>query len=314
MLSVIVPIYNSASTLEKCIRSLTDQTYTDLQIILIDDGSNDGSAEICDTLASRDHRITVLHKENEGASIARNRGMKIATGEWLTFLDSDDTIEKDMYEYMLSSAAIDADIIQCAVNIVDGESKTVLCSPQRDKLYSSSSLGKEFFKHLGGGVWNKIYKRSLIEGLEFDSQYPIGEDMKFNIEAISRAKNILLLKKAKYNYVQNPNGLCHTITEASLLSYRKMLSELLSSRALPRAKGLLTALYLENNADMMSKLLTRSIDEPAGLIYTLRKEVRNGAAKYLFSPYISIKMKLKLTLIGFSFGLYKRILLKKKRA
>lgn len=115
MISVIVPSYNVELYLERCVQSLVSQTYTDLEIILVDDGSTDGTGELCDKLARRDHRIKVIHKENGGLSDARNAGIKIATGEYYSFIDGDDFIEADTYECMISEMA------DPAVSIVAGD-------------------------------------------------------------------------------------------------------------------------------------------------------------------------------------------------
>ena len=121
MISVIVPVYNVEKYLRACLESIVNQTYRDLEIILVDDGSTDSSGIICGEYAEKDARVKVIHKENGGASSARNAGLNIAQGEYITFVDSDDTIELDMIDCLLSSVR-EADVVICKARIVrEGE-------------------------------------------------------------------------------------------------------------------------------------------------------------------------------------------------
>ena len=128
MISVIVPIYNVEKYVNKCVGSIVNQTYTNLEIILVDDGSPDRCPEICDEWAKKDSRIKVIHKKNGGLSDARNAGMKIASGDYIAFVDSDDWIAPEMYERLLMAIKNDnSDIAACAVKMVweDGSSRTI---------------------------------------------------------------------------------------------------------------------------------------------------------------------------------------------
>lgn len=119
-ISVIVPVYNSIDCLEKCVRSICAQTYTNLEILLIDDGSTDGTDRLCESLAAKDRRIRVYHKKNGGASSARNMGIGLASGAYLSFVDSDDYIEPDMYELMIKAMQDgQASIVQISRDEVD---------------------------------------------------------------------------------------------------------------------------------------------------------------------------------------------------
>ena len=128
LISVIVPVYNVASYLENCVKSILRQTYNNLEIILVDDGSTDGSGGLCDTLKNLDQRIKVVHKTNGGLSDARNAGMLIATGDYFGFVDSDDSIEPDMFELLLNNLNIyNADVSCCRFIRVwdDGEKQPI---------------------------------------------------------------------------------------------------------------------------------------------------------------------------------------------
>lgn len=174
-LSVIVPIYNVEDYLRECIDSILLQTYTDIELILVDDGSTDACPMICDEYASKDSRIRVLHKANGGLSDARNAGLRLAGGQWLSFIDSDDYIERDMYENMLGLASeTDADIVCCGRSIVSRGEKT---GQQHCfagiRLFSPKEAFAEIL--LGGQMdescCDKIFRSRLFAGKEF----PVGE-------------------------------------------------------------------------------------------------------------------------------------------
>ena len=170
-ISVIVPVYNVEPYLRKSINSLVEQTYSNLEIILVDDGSTDGSEAICDEYADRYPHIKVIHQKNAGQSAARNAGIEMAAGEWIAFLDSDDWIEKEMYETLLSLAqAYEADLASCATRewTVNGESLS--CS-HTGKVYvltpDEMIAGLVTHEIVRYEVWNKLWKRSLIGDIRF---------------------------------------------------------------------------------------------------------------------------------------------------
>lgn len=123
-ISIIVPIYKVEQFIDKCIDSIVNQSYNNLEIILIDDGSPDRCPEICDEWAKKDSRIKVIHKENGGAASARNAGLEIATGDYIGFVDSDDWIDKDMYEFLIKQLPEDADFIRCSLRKIGLNSVT----------------------------------------------------------------------------------------------------------------------------------------------------------------------------------------------
>ena len=128
LISVIVPVYKVEDCLDKCVRSIAGQTYTDLEIILVDDGSPDRCGAICDAWAQKDSRVHVIHKQNGGLSDARNAGMKIATGQFVSFIDSDDWIDPDFLEVLMTAMKEqNAQIAECAVELVDESGNVLRC-------------------------------------------------------------------------------------------------------------------------------------------------------------------------------------------
>lgn len=203
-LSVIIPVYNCQEFLERCLESVTNQTYHDLEIILVDDGSTDASGEICDSYAKRDKRISVFHQMNQGVSAARNFGLSKITGEVVSFIDSDDTLDLDMYEFLINILnSYNADIAHCGYRHIVGE-ETRLIHDTKEIFVQSSEQALECLiggKMFGGGLWNKIYRVELIQDIRFNEAIKITEDILYNFQAFSKAKIIVFADYAKYNYI-----------------------------------------------------------------------------------------------------------------
>lgn len=205
MISVIVPVYNVEKYIRKCLDSLVNQTYPDLEIILIDDGSTDSSGKICDEYAEKDDRIQVIHQENKGQSIARNIGLQNASGDFIGFVDSDDSIDLRMFE-KLFLAIQDVDIAMCGHNIVyDGKVESY--GNREVKTLNYSELWREIFGSLNNAVWNKLFRRDLLNGICFDSHFVHGEDLIFNILYLRFAKSGRIVDEPLYNYYKRGNSI-----------------------------------------------------------------------------------------------------------
>ena len=202
MVSIIVPVYKSEETLASCVKSLQEQTETQLEILLVDDGSPDGCPALCDALAREDARIRVIHKENGGVSSARNAGIAKASGEYVLFVDSDDSVEPTMVEKLLRG--IDrADIAICGYH-------HHFCGRDVEKIpRAEGETGAEcFLKLYGWGYmnmpWNKLYRRSLLG--RFDESLSLGEDLLFNLDYLRRAEGVTVVSEPLYHYIQNNTG------------------------------------------------------------------------------------------------------------
>ncbi len=214
LISVIVPVYNVSPYLENCVKSILCQTYPSLEIILVDDGSTDGSSELCDLLKEQDKRIKVVHKTNGGLSDARNAGMAMASGDYFGFVDGDDSIQPDMFEMLLNNLInYNADISCCRYARVweDGK-KQPIGDTHEVKVYEGIESFKEYLygKTMDPFVCNKLYKREIL--LNDDGsllcfiQGIVGEDNPFNCEVFQRTTKVVLTGEAKYNYLQKRTG------------------------------------------------------------------------------------------------------------
>ena len=214
LISVIIPVYNVEPYLNKCVQSVVDQTYKNLEIILVDDGSTDHSGEICDQWKTRDMRISVIHQENQGLSMARNAGIERAAGAWIAFLDSDDWIEPDMYQVLLelakkygvqlSSCASRTQILGEESNHTVGTEEITLFSPQEmiADLYRQEKVRFE--------VWNKLWSRELIGETRF-IKGQVCEDVHFDRILFLKTDAMVFTNRCLHNYLINrPGSTCAT--------------------------------------------------------------------------------------------------------
>jgi glycosyltransferase involved in cell wall biosynthesis len=213
LISIIIPVYKVESYLVKCVESVMNQSYRNLEIILVDDGSPDNCGEICDQFASIDNRIKVIHKENGGLSSARNAGLKIATGDFIGFVDSDDWIEKCMYEYLVAKAIQeDADIVQCGFQAVFPNGKIERQYLFEDERYTTNqAILDAYFSQtkINVVVWNKLYKRDLIKDIRM-VEGRLNEDTMFSLEVMLQSNKVVSIGKVYYNYLLRDTSIMKT--------------------------------------------------------------------------------------------------------
>jgi glycosyltransferase involved in cell wall biosynthesis len=226
-ISVIVPMYKVEAFLPKCLDSIINQTYKNLEIILVNDGSPDRCGEIAEEYAKNDNRIKVIHQANRGLCAARNAGLKEAKGDYIAFVDSDDYIDLNMYEDMIKEADEQLDIISCLYYevidnmVVKDENIYKSAVLENEQLIwarcTELALDKAFF-HLGltdfrvmvtSGPWDKLYKKSFLDlyNLKFDEELKALEDIWFNYQVLKKAKRIKALNNAYYYYRVNPQSI-----------------------------------------------------------------------------------------------------------
>lgn len=210
LISVIVPIYNVEQYIERCVDSIINQTYKNLEIILVDDGSPDNCPQICDEYAKKDNRIKVIHKENGGLSDARNAGMKIATGDYISFIDSDDWIDTSMFEDMLNQLIEDgSDVVSCGVkwvkeygtlirNVTVNESSVINRYDAEKEIIVDGKLKQH--------VWNKLYRTELIKDIPFEKG-KYHEDVFWSYQIFGKVNTVSIMNDSYYYYVQRGNSI-----------------------------------------------------------------------------------------------------------
>ena len=206
LISVIVPIYKVENYLDKCVGSLVNQSYKNLEIILVDDGSPDGCGKKCDEYKKKDNRIHVIHKKNGGLSSARNAGLDIAKGAYIGFVDSDDYIHRDMYLKMMDlMTKTDCDVVECKVNIVRQGEIIFADSGENEMLTAVQATERYLVPSKSGGVprvsvWSKLYKKSFWDSNRFPEGH-IHEDYMLTAIALNEAKNVGIVNEGLYFHV-----------------------------------------------------------------------------------------------------------------
>lgn len=211
LISVIVPVYKAEAYLDKCVSSIVGQTYKNLEIILVDDGSPDNCPIMCDVWAKRDNRIKVIHVKNGGAGKARNIGVAACKGEYIAFVDSDDFVSPLIYEKMIH-ALFDSkvDIVECNYDITESD-EVIFKETDRYKVFTPEEAMRGnvrdlFFKQI---IWNKIYRKNVIEGILFPEGKLIDDEF-WTYKVIGNAKKLIRIDDCLYAYRQQKNSIMHT--------------------------------------------------------------------------------------------------------
>ena len=225
--SVIVPVYNAEGVVSRGIDSILAQSYLDFELILVDDGSTDNSGAICDNYAQQDGRVKVIHQDNAGVSAARNAGLKVAQGEWVTFVDSDDLVLDGFLESLVTAVSSDEriDLAYCGYAIVEGSTSI--------KTYQTATyLGKEQLHDVLSSTnllyrcspWAKLFRRSIIidNGLQFDTNLTISEDRLFLYQYLIHVRGVATTSTVGYLYGSfSPTSLKHKRVPTEMLAYRQ---------------------------------------------------------------------------------------------
>lgn len=215
-ISVVVTSYNCKNEISRCLDSILDQTFKNLEILVVDDGSTDGTSEIVNSYLPRDSRICFLQKKNEGVSSARNFGLKYATGDVISFIDGDDFLEPDMYETLYSAMNIyNAEIAHCSYNRVYGNEVKPVISDGKVHVQDKSEalrclIGGYLFV---GSLWNKLYRIDLFQNSAFDTSIIVNEDVKMNFDLFRKCHKIVFIDIPKYNYYVRDNSATNTVND-----------------------------------------------------------------------------------------------------
>lgn len=314
ILSIIVPVYNSENRLKKCIDSILNQTFSDFELILVDDGSKDSSGKICEDYAKKDSRIKLIHQENMGVSEARNTGLRCAVGKYVGFVDSDDYIDKRMYEVLYSlMIENNADITVCGVRDIDSD-KEIKFPKNCELLILRKHESIKFLligKYLTMYAVNKLYKKDFFNKL----YYPPGkiyEDTIVTPQIFSLANKVVYTSENLYNYVKNPASITNSkfsqkdmdIIEAgrSTLKFAKEKFPDLIKAAEYR--------YIWSYMCVIDRMIVGGINSKNIDYIRLTNFIKKNKMKILYNPYFSSKRKLGLLLLIMSERLYRRMILK----
>lgn len=289
MVSIIVPIFNGEKYIHRCIGSILKQTYMNIEVILVDDGSTDNTRKICGKYEKDNYRVKLICKKNAGVSAARNTGIELAKGEYIQFVDVDDYLDENMTESLVNSMENNVDFVICGYKNIYEEVvvKTTISDISRcyTKVDFLNEFGVFFQRLLVNSPWNKLYKKSIIidNELKFDVKMKLGEDLMFNIRYLDKCKGINTLPICPYNYYQlNDDSLTskykndHFNTEKSL--YTQIRSFLKDNKC-----------FSGENVKNIEMMYTRSVISSFQNLYNLKngldKKARKEIIRNIFNDY-----------------------------
>lgn len=314
LISVIIPVYNVEKYLHRCLDSVIAQTYQNIEIICVDDGSIDESGRICDQYAVRDAHIKVIHQENQGLSAARNRGLDAAEGEYIAFVDSDDYILEDMYKKMLDKLLnYNVDLCVCQWQYEFSDGRQVVKKKNIDPTIYGRKTSLEFARFLYRGnyengvvvaAWNKLYRRALLDTIHFEGR--IHEDDAFNGRIMAKNISVYVMEEQFYVYAQNGDSLTNKPFSANKFFFLDVLAErreLFKSDAFIRQETELLYCNMYIEYCLRARKDGVAVSHPERYRQIFRKMFsslrREGKA--------NIKFRLRMMLFSFSPSLYRFI-------
>lgn len=317
LISVIVPVYNVESYLNQCVDSILSQTYDNLEVILVDDGSPDNCGIICDDYARKDDRIKVIHKENGGLSSARNAGMKFVSGDFVGFVDSDDWLAKDTYEYCLSKLDDNGcDAILFNSILTSDRSKTLEPIDDFATVIKGRNEILDFFMYNSTkssrwySVWGGLYKRELVEGITF-REGKLYEDIDWKYKVIERAQNLLVTNQIKYFYFFSGSSITARPLrkrDFDLYDSNNAICELSSKETYGSIRKMGLIKKAKTPFSLLCKIVLYGIDKDElnekDVVKRLVSEHRRNLKMLMCSP-IGFKRKIFAVLLAVNYGMIK---------
>ena len=306
-ISVIVPIYNSIDCLEKCVRSICAQTYANLEILLVDDGSTDGTDKLCERLALEDSRIRTYHKKNGGASSARNVGIRLASGEYLGFVDSDDYLEPDMYELLMKSMREQpVSIVQISRDEVDeaGRRMPDVCVPPSEvRFCGTEDFLKDLLLHKGDcSFCTKLVDKKLFGNHRFPEGV-LNEDFSLLVEMLQEIDGITILPKQCYHVVCRQESTTRKKTQDSfsrvfldIVNNADKIQKLVD-RDYPDLRTYAIRFNLYQRLDYLLHVPISQMTEDNQFYCDVRKYLRGHVRDTVTNPYLTRKNKVYLILL-----------------
>lgn len=307
LLSIIVPVYNIEDCLERCVESIRQQTYHNLEILLVDDGSTDGSGALCDGFGKRDGRIRVFHKENGGSSSARNLGIREARGAWIGFVDSDDWIDPDMYERLLAAAlASGADIAQASRDEIDeqGTRRPDVCVPPKETVFClAQDFLRELLLHRGDSSFcTKLVKRELFAGRGFP-EGKLNEDFYLLVDLLACVDGICILPDQMYHVFYRIGS---NTRKRDKNDFSRVFMDIVDNadfvealvwKKYPQLKTEAVRFGLFQRLDYMLHIPVARMKNSDPFYRNVKKYLRSHVAETIRNPYLTKKNKVYLLLL-----------------
>lgn len=318
LLSVIIPVYNVKNYLDKCLESVVKQTYKNLEIILVDDGSTDGSSKICDQWSHKDRRIHVYHMSNHGVSHARNEGLKHIKGSFVSFIDSDDWIDMDMFEKMINSMIENhSEVGICGyklefknfskVNFEKGKRSTYPREKAVQLIFSYEN--NKIPKMISWELCDKIFDYKMVKNLRFDESIYVGEDMLFCWQILKQAKNVSYIPLYAYHYFMRSQSAMHQKVCPKSVTVLKAVRMILQDTT-DESKSIQKVIrdhYLRIGVRHSRAILKLHAYQFKEEVCFFQNYLRKNLFYALRLPYVSLKSKLGQILFCLPYGICKII-------
>lgn len=310
LVSLIVPIYNVEKFLNKCVDSLIAQTYKNIEIILVDDGSPDNCGKICDEYVLKDGRIRVIHKTNGGLSDARNAGIKMANGKYVLFIDSDDFVEEDFVESMVSELKDDIDLVMCGkfINYSDGNVKIICPKDKLVKNIEDTIIYINSFNEINMSMWGKLFRMDIAKR----NLFPVGktsEDCFVISKYIGESKKCCILNKPLYHYYQNANSISRGKKVSMDFIEGQLEQKKYIEKNFPNLSYVANTLYAYSYITIYNMYIGRNLKINDKRFINVPRQYLKDVLK---NPYISYKKKIQYCMYVFVKPIYKYVFLKKK--
>lgn len=313
LISIIIPVFNVETYLRKCLDSIIGQTYGNFEAILINDGSTDKSLEICQEYSKRDGRFVVFSQANEGVSAARNKGLSVARGNYITFVDSDDSIHSDYLQILYNNIKIeDADMSLCTWSRSD---KNEPIGDESINIWNQEETFYKYFKfhEIDGNVYAKLYKKECMKNITFDEKLKIGEDQIFVIQILEQCKKVVFQKISLYTYLIRNTSAMNSALDSRYWDtvYRAEWLRKEADNKLNNLKGLFRKEELNIYVIMMVRHIKEGTDESKKIADVIYPRIKKSKCSefYRYSEFYEF---VRYFIVKYFFGLAK-ILVKLKR-
>lgn len=299
-ISVVIPIYKVEKYLKKCIDSIINQTYSNLEIILVDDGSPDKCPQICDEYSQKDSRIKVIHKKNGGLSDARNYGIKVSTGRWITFIDSDDYVSNDYIEYLYKLLKENKSDISIVLPYEFSNYEKINIKNEREiiNVYDSRQglIIMLYQKKFDTSAWGKLYKKELFNDIEF----PCGklyEDISTIYKAILKSDKIVYSNQKKYYYLKRNDSIMGQTFNVKDMDYVYQAEDMYDNIQKLKDEELISAAKCRVLNANFSILLRAKKTKSKKYIDLIRKSIKKNTSEVLYNKNCRLKTKIAIILV-----------------
>ena len=316
LISIIVPVYNVEKYLKKCVDSIVNQTYKNLEIILVDDGATDNSGKICDELVELDNRIKVYHKKNGGLSDARNYGVERATGDYIGFVDSDDYIDAEMYEKLYEAIKKEnVDVAECNLKIVYPEKKELFTDEKYYQICNKQEYLEEYLKieKIFGSACVRLTKADIAKKLKF----PVGklyEDTYYAYDLIGIVDKYVIMDNPYYNYLMRENSITNAKFNPRIFDLVEIVEKFHTNvyKNYPSLKEAADCREMYAYFSVLNSILLEEDFKNNSFYPQIIDYFKEEYTKLLRNKYITRNRKLSILLIKFNISLYRKVLLRYK--